>query len=111
MKKLKTAVCAALVVSATQVSAHGVESTSAIISIASGASETVNVSCHNQHRVTGGGYQLAPQLSPDGPIVVTASYPSAIGTWSVDVANRSGRATNNHESKITVYAVCSGGHH
>lgn len=111
MTKLKVTLCAALSVLATQASAHGIEQTSRAVTIASHASETISVSCHGNHKVTGGGYKLNDQRSPDGPVVVTASYPSSAGTWTVDVTNRSGRETVNNESVISVYAICSGVRH
>ena len=110
MKKIKMLALAAITATGTQATAHGIEATTQNIQLAAGTSETVSVSCHGHHNVTGGGYDILTQINPTGPIVVTASYPSAKNTWSVDVANRSGRPTNNSETQIAVYAICSGGH-
>lgn len=65
------------------------------------STRTVSVSCAGSAKVLGGGHYLSDAA---GVLVVTRSYPSAAGTWTVSAAESKSFPGN---WTVTAYALCA----
>ncbi|MCS6624165.1 hypothetical protein N0B44_14700 [Roseibacterium beibuensis] len=105
-----TAILAAALAASTQASAHEVFSeTIQMPVVGSGDSQEVTITCPAHHYVIAGGFANNDQLTPTGPLVVTASFPASTRSWTIELTNRSGRPTSTREAMVTIYATCD--HH
>ncbi|WP_136441509.1 hypothetical protein [Pacificoceanicola onchidii] len=86
--------------------AHGVHSHSVDLPvIGSGASHEVVIKCSHGYALSGG-VKAGDRMSPNGPLMITGSYPKTTRSWAVELTNRSGRPTGAMEASVTVYAMC-----
>ncbi|MBM7066162.1 hypothetical protein [Actibacterium sp. 188UL27-1] len=106
----KAALIAAVAAISTQAGAHGVV-TEAVQLPVIGVKDThtVTVTCPGRHYAIAGGFHAGERVYPDGPIMVTASYPKNTRSWTVEFTNRSGRPTASTEANASVYVMCE--HH
>ncbi|MFW2545117.1 hypothetical protein ACN2XU_21000 [Primorskyibacter sp. 2E107] len=90
--------------------AHDIESrTVALPVIGAGDAYEVVIKCHHGYALSGG-VKKGKRIFPDGPLVVSGSYPKTTRSWAIELTNRSGRPTGAMETSATVYSLC-GYHH
>lgn len=108
--KKAVAILAASLAFATSAGAHNVFSeTFNLPVVGSGDTLEVEIRCPPHHFSISGGFSAGDRLAPDGPLVITASYPKTTRTWAVELTNRSGRPTGAQEASVTAFVTCD--HH
>jgi len=109
MKTLKLTMLAGAMAIATQASAHEVvNNTMTLEPIAAGATKEFVVACpHSWQYVVSGGAKINKQLTSNGPLLVTASYPKTTKSWAIELTNRAGRPTGAMEVNATFTALCN----
>jgi len=105
----KLTVLAAVMAIGSQASAHEVvNNTVTLQSIAAGATEEFVITCpHHYQYVVSGGVKINKQLTSNGPLMVTSSYPKTTRSWAIEFTNRAGRPTGAQEVNVTFSALCN----